>query len=180
MRATCHYCYPLSSSKSVDSHAWSKTKKGFFTDHDVHKVLDNSHVERDPELVDNGGREWFITGVDTVKSAIAAVIAGQPAINVPSTSEQPKIVLRPEQEDAVQRTEKVFKTKNRMLWNAKMRFGKTLSALKLIKNEQYARVLIMTHRPVVKDSWYEDFKKIGMPEAGYQYGSKTKGCRWNN
>lgn len=155
--------------------AWSKVKKDFFTDHDVHRVLDNSLIERDPELVDNGGREWFITGVDTVKSAIAAVKAGQPAINVPSTNEKPKIVLRPEQEDAVQRTEKVFRTKNRMLWNAKMRFGKTLSALKLIKNEQYARVLIMTHRPVVKDSWYKDFKKIGMPEAGYQYGSKTKG-----
>ncbi|PKX51885.1 restriction endonuclease [Lactiplantibacillus plantarum] len=155
--------------------AWSDAKQSYFTDHAVHQVLDNSHVKRDPELVENGGREWFITKVDTVKSAISAVKAGQPAINVPATDKKQKIVLRPEQKDAVQRTEKVFKTKHRMLWNAKMRFGKTLSALKLIKNEQYERVLIMTHRPVVKDSWYEDFKKIGMPKVGYQYGSKTKG-----
>ncbi|WP_263849726.1 Eco57I restriction-modification methylase domain-containing protein [Lacticaseibacillus pantheris] len=59
-----------------------------------------------------------------------------------------------------------------MLWNAKMRFGKTLSALQLIKNQQYSRVLIMTHRPVVRDSWFKDFDKLGMP--GYRYGSKQK------
>lgn len=155
--------------------AWSDARGSYFTDHAVHQVLDNSHVDRDPELVENGGHEWFITNVDTVKSAIAAVKAGQPAIDVAATHDRPKITLRPEQEDAVKRTEKVFMKKKRMLWNAKMRFGKTLSALKLIKDEQYERILIMTHRPVVKDSWYEDFKKIGMPEAGYQYGSKTKG-----
>lgn len=33
----------------------------------------------------------------------------------------------------------------------------------------------MTHRPVVSDSWFEDFNKIGMSAAGYSYGSQTKG-----
>lgn len=62
-----------------------------------------------------------------------------------------------------------------MLWNAKMRFGKTLSALQLIKKQGYQHVLIMTHRPVVDAGWFDDFKKIGMPEAGYIYGSKNEG-----
>ena len=62
-----------------------------------------------------------------------------------------------------------------MLWNAKMRFGKTLTSLELIKQEGFQRVLIMTHRPVVRDSWFEDYKKMEMAEAGYLYGSVDKG-----
>ena len=57
-----------------------------------------------------------------------------------------------------------------------MRFGKTLTSLKLIKQEGFQRVLIMTHRPVVRDSWFEDYKKMEMAEAGYLYGFRlTKG-----
>ena len=62
-----------------------------------------------------------------------------------------------------------------MLWNAKMRFGKTLTALKLVREQKYKKVLIMTHRPVVDGGWFDDFIKIGMPDAGYVYGSKNKG-----
>ncbi|MCT3338117.1 hypothetical protein [Lacticaseibacillus paracasei] len=46
-----------------------------------------------------------------------------------------KTELRPEQQDVVDKTTKTFKEKYSILWNAKMRFGKTLSALKLIKKE---------------------------------------------
>ena len=66
-----------------------------------------------------------------------------------------------------------------MLWNAKMRFGKTLTALQLIKEEKWQRVLIMTHRPVVSDSWFDDFGKMKMADANYQYGSKNKGEQLN-
>ena len=59
-----------------------------------------------------------------------------------------------------------------MLWNAKMRFGKTLTSLELIKEQKYTKVLIMTHRPVVSDSWVEDFGKMKMAEEGYRYGSE--------
>ncbi len=143
----------------------------WFSDHDVHKVLERSNVKRDPALKENGGHEWFITDIDTVKQAITAVKEGREFINAPSHLSM-KVHLRPEQKEAVLKTEKVFKSKNRMLWNAKMRFGKTLSALQLIKEEGYNKVLIMTHRPVVKDSWFQDFSKINMMEAGYTYGSK--------
>ncbi len=36
-----------------------------------------------------------------------------------------------------------------MLWFAKMRFGKTLSALQVVKEHEFTRTLILTHRPVV-------------------------------
>ncbi len=33
----------------------------------------------------------------------------------------------------------------------------------------------MTHRPVVRDSWFEDYKKMDMANAGYLYGSVDEG-----
>ncbi|KRL14619.1 Eco57I restriction-modification methylase domain-containing protein [Schleiferilactobacillus perolens] len=156
--------------------AYREKDNSWFTDHDVHRVLDRSGVKRDTELKENGGHEWFVTNVDTVKSAISAVKEGREYINAKFSTQPQKIVLRPEQQEAVKKTKIVFKTPRKMLWNAKMRFGKTLSALELIKEEQYERVLIMTHRPVVKDSWFADFKKINMDSLGYVYGSKAKGA----
>lgn len=58
-----------------------------------------------------------------------------------------------------------------------MRFGKTMASLELIKEEQYQKVLILTHRPVVSDSWFDDYKKLKMNQAGYEYGSVDRGSR---
>ena len=46
------------------------------------------------------------------------------------------------------------------LWNAKMRFGKTLCALQLAREMDVKRTLIVTHRPVVSESWGTDFKNV--------------------
>lgn len=61
-----------------------------------------------------------------------------------------------------------------MLWNAKMRFGKTLSALQVAKQMGFKKTIIFTHRPVVSDGWYEDFQKI-FYDTDYVFGSKNKG-----
>ena len=151
----------------------------WFTDKDVHKVLERSKVPHSPNLA---GQEWFKTDLATAKKAIKAVKNNQSVIDIDSNEEQkPRIILRPEQIAAVKKTEKAFKNNKytNMLWNAKMRFGKTLSALQLIKDEGYKHVLIMTHRPAVDESWFDDFVKIGMPEAGYLYGSKNQGATFD-
>ena len=62
-----------------------------------------------------------------------------------------------------------------MLWNAKMRFGKTLSALQVVKEEEFTRTLILTHRPVVDKGWFEDFGKIFYDRPNFHYGSRTNG-----
>ncbi|MEE6684982.1 DEAD/DEAH box helicase family protein, partial [Limosilactobacillus fermentum] len=152
--------------------AYSPKNKRWFSDHDVHDVLIRSGIKHNKNL---NGNEWFKTNVETVKQAIEAVKNGQSAITVTGPEEKPAIVLRPEQAAAVKKTKKAFKKYDKMLWNAKMRFGKTLSALQLVKEEGYQHVLIMTHRPVVDEGWFEDFNKIGMPEAGYRYGSRQTG-----
>ena len=55
-----------------------------------------------------------------------------------------------------------------------MRFGKTLSALEVIKRCKYEKTIILTHRPVVNAGWYEDFGKI-FYDSDYIYGSKVNG-----
>jgi hypothetical protein len=60
-----------------------------------------------------------------------------------------------------------------MLWNAKMRFGKTLSTLQVVKEMEIGRTLILTHRPVVDDGWFTDFSKIFYDRPDFKYGSKN-------
>ena len=155
--------------------AYKKSTNTWFRDYDVHAILRRSGIPNAEKLE---GKEWFKTDLETAKLAIKAVKEGRNYIN--SSIEESfidgvEIQLRPEQENAVKQTQKVFRDKDRMLWNAKMRFGKTLTALQLVKDEHFQRVLIMTHRPVVSDSWFEDFKKMGMNDAGYDFGSINKG-----
>ncbi|MGT2959223.1 restriction endonuclease [Streptococcus bovimastitidis] len=155
--------------------AYKKATKTWFHDYDVHNVLKRSGIEQAKHLE---GNEWYNTDIETAKAAIKAVKNG---INYLNDSQRVTIVeestinLRPEQDEAVKQTQNVFKKKDRMLWNAKMRFGKTLTSLQLVKNEKFQKVLIMTHRPVVADSWFDDFKKMSMNKAGYNFGSVNKG-----
>ena len=155
--------------------AYKKSTKSWFHDHEVHEVLRRSGISHPKHLE---GNEWFETDLETAKEAIKAVKDGRSFISETQAAykaEKVKITLRPEQDAAVKQTQKTYKKKDRMLWNAKMRFGKTLTSLELIKQEDFQRVLIMTHRPVVRDSWFEDYKKMEMAEAGYLYGSVDKG-----
>lgn len=154
--------------------AWDKNRGKFFTDHEVHEVLERSNIEKD---MITDGNEWFRTDLETVKKAIKAVKEGKTSLDLTDEGQGIEIKLRPEQKEAIIKTKRVFakKKNDRMLWNAKMRFGKTISALQLVKEEKFEKVLIMTHRPIVSDSWYSDFKKNKMSEAGYKYGSKKEG-----
>ncbi len=97
------------------------------------------------------------------------------------------IVFRPEQEEAItlalqhfcsssgRGADKVYTplgTYQQFLWNAKMRFGKTLCALELARRMGVKRTLIVTHRPVVDEGWHKDFKKI-FYGTNYQYATRT-------
>lgn len=158
--------------------AYSKKVGGWFRDHAVHDVLERSGYKK-AEL--GAGKEWFRVSLDTAKAAIQAVKEGKTSIQAPKKDAKITIVLRPEQAAAVKKTKDIFNKKNKkaadysVLWNAKMRFGKTLSTFQLIKEEKFEHVLIMTHRPIVDKGWYEDFNKLDMADAGYIYGSKAQG-----
>lgn len=147
-----------------------------FNDKQVHKVLERSGIKKKEFAGVKGADEWYCCDLETVKKAIAAVKKGETSLH-PSeiTQGQSPIIFRPEQQDAIDRTRKRFKRGNQMLWNAKMRFGKTLSALQVVKEEEFRRTLILTHRPVVDKGWFEDFGKIFYDRKDYYYGSKGNG-----
>ena len=145
-----------------------------FNDKAVHEVLLRSGIKRRESA--NWGSEWFETDLPTVINAIKAVKEGRKSLLATEITEgQNPIIFRPEQRDAIEKTKKQFKKGNQMLWNAKMRFGKTLSALQVIKDLDFRRTLILTHRPVVDDGWYDDFKKIFYDRKDFRYGSKNRG-----
>ena len=147
-----------------------------FNDKQVHKVLERSGIKRKEFEGVRGADEWYCCDLETVKKAIAAVKRGETSLH-PSdiTQGQSPIIFRPEQQEAINKTRKRFKKGNQMLWNAKMRFGKTLSALQVVKEEEFVRTLILTHRPVVDKGWFEDFGKIFYDSPHYHYGSRNQG-----
>jgi superfamily II DNA or RNA helicase len=151
-----------------------------FNDKQVHKVLERSGIRRKEFEGVTGADEWYCCDLETVKKAIAAVKKGETSLH-PSdiTQGQSPIIFRPEQQEAIDKTRKRFKKGNQMLWNAKMRFGKTLSALQVVKEEEFTRTLILTHRPVVDKGWFEDFQKIFYDRKDYHYGSRTNGEAFN-
>lgn len=147
-----------------------------FNDKQVHKVLERSGIKKKEFAGVKGADEWYCCDLETVKRAIAAVKKGETSLH-PSeiTQGQSPIIFRPEQQEAIDKTRKRFKRGNQMLWNAKMRFGKTLSALQVVKEEEFKRTLILTHRPVVDEGWYKDYQKIFYDRKDYYYGSKGNG-----
>lgn len=157
-------------------------KLGAMNDKEVHDVLLRSGIKRKVFDKVNGANEWFCCDLETAKRAIAAVKEGRKALKGSEISiGQSPIVFRPEQREAIDKTLRQFKKGNQMLWNAKMRFGKTLSALQVVKERgDFRRVLILTHRPVVDAGWFEDFQKIFYDSGEYAYGSKTNGDTFVN
>ena len=77
--------------------------------------------------------------------------------------------LRPEQDEAVTAAYNYFLSHSdnddtdeqpQFLWNAKPRFGKTLATYDLAKRLNARKVLIVTNRPAIANSWYDDFAKF--------------------
>lgn len=156
-----------------------------FRDYKVHDVLVRSGHKKVFARQDKSNGEWFDATVDQVRSAIQAVKNYSLYLEPDA---KPVINLRPEQKDAVRRTIRCFQDASldeprRMLWNAKMRFGKTLTAFKVIERltveKNISKVLVVTHRPDVNSSWSEDFVKSGLSELGWTYGSKKNNVSWN-
>ena len=83
--------------------------------------------------------------------------------------------LRNEQALAVTQTEEYYQSGNgkEYLWNAKPRFGKTLSVYELCKRMKAQNVLIVTNRPAIANSWYSDYVKFLGEESGYRFVSST-------
>ncbi|MBQ9496920.1 MAG: DEAD/DEAH box helicase family protein, partial [Selenomonadaceae bacterium] len=131
-----------------------------FRDTDVHRLLKKFHHP----FEGSKAREWFEVNLQTAVNAINDVKRRKKLSAADVDLDAEEIFFRPEQEEAIARTVKHFKDARGkaadFLWNAKMRFGKTFCALEVIKEMNFDKTIIITHRPVVDDSWHDGFLKI--------------------
>lgn len=138
-----------------------------FKAQDIYDMMDGKKI---PSKAFHEDKDiWFKATVDDVDTCIKEI---KEAISNGRRLESP-IHLRPEQTKAIDTTVKYLKSgSTRYLWNAKMRFGKTFCALEVAKRMGYKYTLIVTHRPVVNDSWEKDFKKV-FDETRFKFGQIT-------
>lgn len=144
----------------VECTTYEQNTKAYKAD-DVYRTLSSMGVaSKALNKIDKEDADiWFYAepfdALASVKKAISSIKAGKGA-------GYGAIKFRPEQEQAISETVKHFQkqTGKAFLWNAKMRFGKTLSGLEVAKRMGYKSTLIITHRPVVDDGWSKDFEKI--------------------
>ncbi len=140
-----------------------------FTDKDFHVYLRKSGVEQEP----GKNNEWFhITGQES-KLKFYDFRANRGILK--DLSMIVPYQLRKEQEEAVEKTI-TFANNNpggEYLWNAKPRFGKTLSVYDFCKRIGAKTVLIVTNRPAIANSWYQDYMKFLGTESGYFFVSEV-------
>lgn len=126
----------------------------YFKDTDFHSFLKAEHVEW------RAGTEWFhISGSDARTRFDVFTSGAAPQAEI----EHASYTLRREQQDAVTMTRAYFEKKGKgaeFLWNAKPRFGKTLTSYDLIRQMHCQTVLIVTNRPAIANSWADDFQKF--------------------
>lgn len=79
--------------------------------------------------------------------------------------------LRDEQERASEKTVDYAHLHERgeFLWNAKPRFGKTLTSYDFCKRIGAQKILIVTNRPAIANSWYDDYVKFVGSESGLAF-----------
>ena len=139
-----------------------------FYDHEVFEYLKRKKIN-------NPAGEWFECNLKTLEAAILAV--RNRFDNTENRTLDYK--MRPEQEEAVNKTSRYLKlskkeNKNKtphFLWNAKMRFGKTFATYQLAKKEKWKKILILTFKPAVQNSWREDLE-LHKDFEGWQFISK--------
>lgn len=140
-----------------------------FTDKEFHAYLRKSGIEQEA----GKNNEWFhITGQESrlkfydfranhgILQQLSSVVPYQ---------------LRKEQKEAVEQT-LAYRNDHpggEFLWNAKPRFGKTLSVYDFCKKSGAQMVLIVTNRPAIANSWYSDYMKFLGTESGYYFVSEV-------
>lgn len=149
-----------------------------FKDYELHRYLVRNNIERSTD--DQLGREWFYFDGTPERSR---QLFDQFIKRATPTALSDKVpyTLRREQAQAVEQTLRYIQgnqtvdfampsSRAQYLWNAKPRFGKTLTTYDLIKRLGARNVLIVTNRPAIADSWYGDYRRF---VEGYYFISET-------
>ena len=155
----------------------------YFRDSDFHAYLKKQGVERmKPMPGDKKQPEWFHISGDDSFSLYSKFRRSKGVMDTVGTI---AYELRAEQEQAVSQTFDYFLSheKGEFLWNAKPRFGKTLATydlckrLQAVKGDYACNILIVTNRPAIANSWYEDFVRFIGTESGFRFVSEVSALK---
>lgn len=146
---------------------------GTFTDRDFHAYLKKLGVPR------KGGTEWFFIEPDIARHHFVDFTQNHGHVSKDEADAVIPYKLRDEQEEAVQKTAEYFAGRENVefLWNAKPRFGKTLSAYDLCMKLGARNILVVTNRPAIANSWYQDYITFFGPQSGYLFVSNVEGIQ---
>lgn len=140
-----------------------------FRDKDFHKFLDKSGIENRRNL----GTEWYyFNGTPEKSKQMFDAFREQGFAALQNGAQKVPYELRSEQNEAVEKAIGYFNSheQGEFLWNAKPRFGKTLASYDLAKRLNAHKVLIVTNRPAIANSWFDDFEEF---IDGYYFISST-------
>ena len=135
-----------------------------FTDHDFHAYLRKLNVENDRK------NEWFHLDGQQSRRYFQDFRMNRGRVQLDAAI---AYTLREEQARAVRDTKTYYLNHpgGEYLWNAKPRFGKTLSVYDFCKQVDAQTVLIVTNRPAIANSWYSDYVRFLGRESGYLFVS---------
>lgn len=154
-----------------------KSDGEWFRDKDLHRFLILNGIKKK----DFNGRadEWFyFNGTPEKAEELTNKFINLDYDESQIDDKHSSYILRNEQQQAVEKTYEYFQSNQEpreFLWNAKPRFGKTLTTYDFIRNLKATNVLIVTNRPAIANSWFEDFRKfISWQEPHMKFVSETE------
>lgn len=144
-----------------------------FIDKDFHAYLRKSGIQQEK----GKNNEWFHVDGATSKQMFRDFREDHGVLKITDTVIPYK--LREEQQSAVAMTVKYQQSHKggEFLWNAKPRFGKTLSVYDFVKEIDAINVLIVTNRPAIANSWFSDYAKFLGTESGYLFVSEVEALK---
>lgn len=153
-----------------------------FTDKPLHAYMRNLGVKQPQDLGNTyfdpkDRNEWFYISASESRKMFNDFRGNRGILSsirmvVPYT-------LRHEQAEAI-RMMLDYKTDNpngEFLMNCKPRFGKTLTVYDFCKQAGAQTVLIVTNRPAIANSWYDDYVQFLGVESGYRFVSEVDALR---
>lgn len=130
-----------------------------FRDTDFHGYLRKLEISNEPDT------EWFKIEPRPAKLRFYEFRENHGILDTPEAIDYK---LRDEQSDAVRQTVNYAHAHDcgEFLWNAKPRFGRTLTSYDLCQKLGAQKVLIVTNRPAIANSWYDDYVKFVGKKSG--------------
>ena len=150
----------------------------FFRDKDFHKYLKNNKIKCAKRNSSGNDMEVFKIDPEEARRMLFDFRVNRGVVKYDLYVAD--YTLRKEQQTAVDMTYDYAQNNpgGEFLWNAKPRFGKTLATYDLAKRLGAKKVLIVTNRPAIANSWFDDYKQyIGRGANGYYFISGAESLK---